>query len=266
MKHNQQQSQKNNPVQQEQESDVFRILLNAPNMLAKLVDTAVLLTLLTGMLYDWGASYYFGFIEGVGLKKYGFAFNIPPNDILFGGANALVYVVAGAPAAYISVGLILGVIIGLIFFIQVVMVPLLARLGSWARNHLSKRKALKRAAGHVSQQAKINETDLTITQLGSSIETYVAHGIILFLLLLLLIWGTGISFKIGREVAKEQLGSSPHVEVIYGENEKIETTLCGRIGSDFILRSDTEPGEYIILKESIIKKITVTSQAAQAKR
>lgn len=98
------------PAREQQEPPAVGLLLNAPGILSKLIDTAVLLSLLTGVLYAWGSVYFSAFIEGLGLERYAFAFNPPPNEILFGGAYTLSYLIPGLPAAYWSVGMGLGAV------------------------------------------------------------------------------------------------------------------------------------------------------------
>lgn len=276
MEQNDEQAQ-STPAQNEPESRAVGILLNAPSILTRLVDTAVILSVLTGILYVWGTTYYSAFIKGLGLETYAFAFNVPPNEALFGGANALTYLLSGAALVYWSVAGGLMAIIILIAFVHLILLPLLsltlaplaAKLWGWLCRRLLKIRALRKLRKVCKKfKAKIPDltrTERTIARLWSSFELYLIHAVIWSLLVVLLIWGMRKSSELGFEAAKNQLADNPQAEVVFGENEKMVSTLCGRIGSDFIFKSPEDQGKYIIIKESNIKQITMLMPTAKAK-
>lgn len=265
------------PIQHEPESRAVGILLNAPKILTKLIDTAVLLSVFTGILYIWGTTYYSAFIKGLGLEPYTFAFNVPPHEVLLGGANTLTYLLTGVALAYWSVGFGLMAIIVLIVLVQLILVPLLslflvpraAKLGRWIGRQFLKATPFHKLRGVGTRLAQkrptLTEHERIVALLWSSVELYIVHAVVWSLLIVLMFWGVSKSRQLGFEVAKNQLSASSQVEVIYGENGKIASTLCGRIGSDFILRSPEEKGKYIIIKEPTIRQITVNTQAGEAK-
>lgn len=271
------------PAREQQETPAVGLLLNAPSILSKLIDTAVLLSLLTGVLYAWGSVYFSAFIEGLGLERYAFAFNPPPNEILFGGAYTLSYLIPGLPAAYWSVGMGLGAVITLIAIIQLFLVPLLARAALYSKpaskklrrrlvRRLLKPKWVRRLRKWLKKfkprREDVAEYERTHTRLVGSFELYMAHAVVLTMLVMLLLLGVVKSRQLGLEVAQQQLGDRPRVEVLFGDNEKIESTLCGRIGTDYILTSTDQRARYIIVKEAAIKRITIlwpTPQTPQKK-
>jgi hypothetical protein len=276
--------QKENPTEGENadskgpESGAFGILLNAPSIISRLVDTALLLSLFTGVLYIWGATYFAGFIRGLELTSYTFAFNIPANDVLLAGTNVISYYVVGLPFAYMSVGILLMVVIIAMGLVQLILVPVLARLarsltpllariwtGTGARlinlkpfrwiGKMLKSLAPKKPAREAYERA--------LAWLAGSVELYITHAIIASLLLVLILWGGEQSWKLGLEASKSQLNNSPQVQIVYGENEKFEGKLCGRIGSDYILKSQDQNVKYEIVKEPTIKHIIILQPQQQ---
>jgi hypothetical protein len=260
------------------ESHSVGILLNAPNILSRLVDTAVLLSLFTGILYIWGSTYFTAFIQALDLKTFQFAFNIPTEEVLLGGTNVISYSITGVPFAYWSVGLGLMVVIILVGIVQLILVPVLTRLAGYVTPLLSRLwqwtetrvpgfvafgRFRKMLAGLAPKKPKVVAFERNLTRIMGSVELYIAHGVILFLMLMLLILGNNKSWELGKKSAELQLSNSPLVQITYGENEKIESTLCGRIGSDYILRSQESNGKYDIVKESTIKRIIIIKPAPQ---
>jgi hypothetical protein len=265
------------------ESRALNTLLNAPNILSRLFNTALLLSVITGVLYVWGTAYYFAFIKGLGLEPLSFAFDIPPNEILLGGANPLAQLLLGVALAYWSVvavfivAIILVVLIRLFVFplLSLLLAPLAAKILHWAgvlfRKIAANPKFQKVATKLAPKMPDMKELERTVALIWSFAEIYILHALVWSLLvMLLLFWGVRKSDELGVKAAKNQLNNSPRVEITYGENEKIASTLCGRIGSDYIVRSvdkdgKEEEGKYVIIKETTIKKIIMMTKAAQAK-
>jgi hypothetical protein len=272
MKPNEKPAEGDAPAREEPESRAVGLLLNAPSILSKLIDTAVLLSMFTGVLYAWGSIYYYAFTQGLDLEQYAFAFNPSPNEVLFAGGNTLSYLITGVPAAYWSVAVGLGAVIVLVSVIQLFLVPALMRLAiflkpvsaklcRWLRRRLLKfrllrglRKKLKKLK---PRRDDLAEYERTRARLLGSVELYVAHAVILTLLVILLWWGVEKSRQLGLEVAQRQLGNCPTVKVVFGDNETMESTLCGRIGGDYILTSKDPRGRYVVVKEAAIKHIDV---------
>lgn len=254
------------------------ILLNAPSTVSRLVGTALLLSMFTGILYLWGASYYGGFIHGLGLDNLNFAFHVPANEVLVGGTTVIFYYVAGLPLAYLSVGVLLMVVIVLAGLTELILVPTLASLARslkpllarlwgltgarlfnlkpfrWLRKILMLLKPKKPAGA---------EYERALKWLVGSVELYIAHALVVAFLLVLFLWGLDKSRKLGLEDAHTQLKSSPQVHIMYGDNEKIESTLCARIGDDYVLKSQDPNVKYEIVKESTIKRIAIMQPTPQ---
>lgn len=248
------------------------ILLNAPTIVSRIVGTALLLSMFTGILYLWGGSYYGGFIHGLGLDNLNFAFHVPADQVLVGGTAVIFYYVVGLPFAYLSVGILLIVVIVLAGLTELILVPilvwlarslkpLLARLWGltgarllnlklfrWLRKTLMLLKPKKPAGA---------EYERVLKWLAGSVELYIAHALVVVFLLVLFLWGLDKSRKLGLEDAHAQLKSSPQVQIMYADNEKIESALCARIGDDYVLKSQDPNVKYEIVKEATIKRIAI---------
>jgi hypothetical protein len=190
------------PDRKEPESRAVGILLNAPNILSRLVDTAVLLTIITGILYAWGFTYFTAFIQGLGLKAYTFAFKVPADEMLLGGTNVISYFITGVPIAYWSIGLGLMAVILLVGFVQLILVPVLTKLASFVTPSLAKagrwvgrqflkvgvfHKLRKLLASLAPKESSIAVYERTLTRFKGSAELYIAHAIVITLLVILLV-------------------------------------------------------------------------------
>lgn len=257
------------------------ILLNAPSIVSNLVSTALLLSLVTGVVYLWGGAYYAGFIRGLGLNTYNFAFNIPANEVLLGGTAVVSYYVVGLPFAYWSVGIALMAVMIILGLVQLVLVPALARLARavgpllarlwgftgarllnlrpfrWLLNLMPLRWLRKAFTRPEPKKPAEAAYERALAWLAGSIELYIAHALVSTLLLLLFLWGLDQSWRLGLKDAQTQLKNSPQVLIVFGENEKMESALCARIGGDYILKSQDPQVKYEIIKEATVKRITI---------
>jgi hypothetical protein len=139
---------------------------------------------------------------------------------------------------------------------------LLHWLWQWIFSKLVSRRRRRKHATVKEPQHFSPDTERAFERIGRAAESYFVFAVFLFLLLMILRWGDAEAAKFGAEVANKQLASCPQVEVMFGENEKVDSQLCGRIGGDYILRAPQgqeghQQDRYVIVKEAAIKQIVV---------
>lgn len=235
-------------------------LLNAPKRLARLVETVLLLSAVTGVLYAWGLSYYHAFSEALGLGRSDFAFQVQPQEALVAGARVLVFFVNDTPALFVSVALVLVVVIAVVALAH--FAGILLRQG-WRKKYsrLVKSRRGRRYGRRWASLEFSADTERALERIGRAAESYFGFGMFLLMLLVLLRWGDTVATNLGTEAANRQLAACARGEVKYSEAEKAVGDLCGRIGNDYILRvpKDQQPqqGRFILVKESAVKQINI---------
>jgi len=126
---------------------------------------------------------------------------------------------------------------------------------------LARRRRRKKNARRLASFRFSPETERAFERIGRAAEGYFFFGVLLFLLMMILRWGDAEAARLGVEVANRQLAACPRVEVTFGENQKVDSSLCGRIGGDYILKApQNQQGpqdKYVIVKEATVRQIIV---------
>jgi len=232
-------------------------LLSAPDRVIKLLETALILSIVTGILYAWGLTYYSAFSDVLGLSSYHFAFDVTPQEAVVAGSYVLVYFVGRSYYLLwsIALGLLIVIVIIALAHLSASMLRKLFRRIS-TKIH-SRRRKRKSASDDGLESTYSLETRQAFMWIGRSAKRYFVYGILVLLLMVFLHWGDAQARLFATEVAGKQLAACPQVEIFYGDGGKSEGQLCGRIGSDFILKLDQGPHRYVIIKGATIKQINI---------
>jgi hypothetical protein len=231
-------------------------LLSAPDRVIKLLETALILSIVTGILYAWGLTYYSAFSEALGLSSYHFAFDVSPQEAVVAGSYVLVYFVGRSYYLLwsIAVGLLVVIVIVALAHLSASM---LRRVFLRISTKIHSRRKRKNASDDSSEPNYSLETRQAFARIGRSAKRYFVYGILVFLLMVFLHWGDAQARLFGTQEAGKQLAACPQVEIFYGDGGKSEGHLCGRIGSDFILKLSQVPPRYVIVKGATIKQINI---------
>lgn len=232
-------------------------LLSAPDRVIRLLETALILSIVTGILYAWGLTYYSAFSDALDLRSYHFAFDVTPQEAVVAGSYVLVYFVGRSYYLFwsIALGLVIVIVIIALAHFSAGMLRKLFR-GINTKIH-SRRRKRKNVSDETSESAYSPETQQAFEWIGRAAKRYFVYGILVFLLMVFLHWGDEQARLFATEVAGKQLAVCPQVEIFYGDGEKSEGRLCGRIGSDYILKLPQGSPRYVIVKGSTIKQISI---------
>lgn len=240
-------------------------LLDAPGRLTRLVETTLILSVVTGVLYAWGLTYYYAFSNTLGLGNYHFAFQVQSQEAVVAGAYVMMYLFGAAPVFFGSASLALMAVAAMVAAAHLV-VGFLHWLWRWLWRQifykLLPQERLRDPAPADETRPAAPGTERAVERIARAAESYFVFALFLLLVIMILRWGDAAAAKFGTEVASKQLASCPQVEVTFGENEKINNQLCGRIGGDYVLRApEVQEGpqryRYVIVKEAAIKQIIV---------
>lgn len=240
--------------------------LTAPARLTKLMATALLLSAVTGVLYSWGSTYYWAFINEMGLSGSHYAFQVQPQEAVIAGAYVLVFFIKRLPdfLSYIALGLI--AVIGFVLVADLISNPsrersikFFSKLPASLRGH--------RPGSFWESWGYSAETERAFGRIGWAVASYFCFAALLALLMMLLGWGENRAEIAGREAARSQLTKCRGASVDYNDGKALAGDLCGRIGSDYIMRVPKEPQPqqsqppqqriFVLVKESAVKQINL---------
>jgi hypothetical protein len=244
--------------------------LTAPARLTKLMATALLLSTVTGVLYSWGSTYYWAFINEMGLSGSHYAFQVQPQEAIVAGAYVLVFFIKLLPdfLSYIALGLV--TVIVLVLAADLISNPSRERsIKFFSRFPASLRGS--RPGSFWESWGYSAETERAFGRIGWAVASYFCFAALLALLMMLLGWGENRAEISGREAARSQLAKCRSASVDFNDGKALAGELCGRIGSDYIMRvpkeSSKEPPPqqsqqpqqriYVLVKESAVKQVNL---------
>lgn len=234
--------------------------LTAPARLSKLVATALLLSAVMGVLYSWGRTHYWAFIDEMSLSGSHFAFQVQPQDAVIAGAYVLVFFINRLPDFFCYIALGLAAVMAVVFVADLTFNP--------SREHSIKffSKLPARLRGHrpgsfMASWGFSAESERAFRRIGWAVASYLCFGVLLYLLMTLLSWGEAEADRFGREAARRQLATCRTATVEYNDGKAVKGELCGRIGNDYILRvqEEQQPQQRrnVLVKESAVKQVNL---------
>lgn len=181
-----------------------------------------------------------------------------PQEAIVAGAYVLVFFVSDTPALFVYVATALVIVLAVVAIAHFAGILLRRR---WRRklSGIVKSRRGRRYGRRWASMELSPDVERDLERIGRAAESYFGFGMFLLMLLVLLRWGDTVATRFGTEAANRQTAACAKSVVKYGEAEKVEGDLCGRIGNDYILRAPNgqQQGRFIIVKESAVRQINI---------